>query len=126
MALLYRGMRPNQDGLPRVGPSARMLGIRDDGSDIEEDEEGLVHPYTGGMSVGLTPDDLPEFRRPPEFGGTGDDPLWVIDEDDLVQGLRYTEDVELPGHGFIEPAWSMRYDEYEDLLALTREDWKPA
>jgi len=116
----------DDDGFPRVGSSARTLGVRDDESDIEVDDDGLVHPYTGGMSVGLRPEDLPEHRRPQAFGGTGDDPLWVIEESDLVDGLRYTEDGELPGHGFIEPAGIMRLDEYEDLLALTREDWRPA
>ncbi len=110
--------------MPRVGPTARTLGVRDD--DIPVDDEALVYPQTGGMSVNLRPESLPVHRRPKALGGESDDPLWIIDEAALINGLRYHDDPEEEGHGFIEPAWVMRIDEYEDLLALTRVDWRPA
>lgn len=119
-------MRSDDDGHPLVGGSARTLGPRPDGSDIDADEDGMVHPYTGGISVGLAPEYLPEHRRPAKFGGTGHDPLWMIQSDDLGAGLRYREDEELAGHGFIEPTWEMSYAEYEERLAATREGWRPA
>ena len=33
---------------------------------------------TKGMSVSLSIDALPDFRKPPAFGGSGRDPLWQI------------------------------------------------
>lgn len=75
---LYRGMTTGKDGLPALGSSARTLGARAD-IDIIVDEGGLVQPGMGGISV--APNDimnLPAFRRPSEFAGTGKDPVWQI------------------------------------------------
>jgi hypothetical protein len=125
MPLLYRAMEENGEGRPRVGPTARRLGVRP-GWDIPVDDYGEVEPYSGGMSVTPdSPDRLPAFRRPPNHGGTGLDPVWEIDSDRLGDGLVYRPDPRRPDfHGFIEPARRMRLDEYENLLALTRDDWR--
>ena len=123
MALLYRAMIRDADGAPAIGNSARELGIRLV-LDIEVDDESMVEPLTGGMSVSHEVEYLPAHRRPRDHGGTGPDPLWVIDEESLVEGLVRRDDHELEGHAFVEPAWRMRLDDYEDLLALTRDDWR--
>jgi hypothetical protein len=90
------------------------------------DDEGMVDPESGGMSVSPeSPEYLPTHRRPPSLGGTGLDPCWEIADEELGEGLVYRvdEDEPLP-HGFVEPAWRMHLDEYEDLLAATRELWR--
>lgn len=119
-------MRTDVDGLPAVGPTARTLGIRRDGTDIDIAEDGTVHPHTGGMSAAIAPEYLVEHRRPEKFGGRGKDPLWMIRSESLGEGLRYTEDEELAGHVLIEPVSEMSLAEYEEWLASTREDWGPA
>ncbi|MCM1236256.1 MAG: hypothetical protein NC489_39755 [Ruminococcus flavefaciens] len=49
----------------------------------------MVHPKTGGMSVSSSPKDLPPHRKPPEFGGTGKDPVWKMNTSDLGPDLDY-------------------------------------
>jgi hypothetical protein len=120
-------MTEDGEGRPQVGPSARRLGVRP-GTDIPVNDDDEVEPFAGGMSVSPdSPQHLPEHRRPEGHGGTGLDPVWEFDTSALGDGLVYRPDDSRPeAHGFIEPAWRMRLDEYEDLLALTRDSWKLA
>jgi hypothetical protein len=124
LATLYRAMTTDPDGQPRVSPSARAIGVRQE--DVLVDEEDMVDPEAGGMSVcPNNPFNLEEHRRPAEFGGHGRDPVWMIEEDVLIEGLLYRPDPDDPAkHGFIEPAWRMSVEDYEELLALTRDDWR--
>jgi hypothetical protein len=52
---MFRAMKAEADGLPKVGRSGRELGVRIDGpmrvSPFGQD--GTVEPGTGGMSVAL-------------------------------------------------------------------------
>jgi hypothetical protein len=123
----YRGMRAAPDSLPETGASARTLGARP-GTDIPIDAIGDVSPRTGGMSVAPhTPRNLPPHRRPPEFGGSGRDPVFGIDTENLGQDLAYRPDPANPGgHGFIEPSRPMSQDDYQTALHGTRPLWSPA
>jgi hypothetical protein len=127
MAVLYRGMKDDGEGEPMCGPSARMLGVRPYG-DLPISEDGMVAPETGGMSVAL--DDaqhLPPHRRPPEFGGHGDDPVWQIEEADLPDSLTLRRDPDNPSrHGFIEPIEVMALSDYQEALATSRGIWSRA
>jgi hypothetical protein len=127
MPLRYRAMEEDGEGRPTVGDTARRLGVRA-GIDIPVDDEDEVEPFSGGMSVTPdSPDGLPSHRLPPNHGGTGKDPLWVIDSDELGDGLIYRPDDASPDtHGFVEPARKMRLNDFEDLLALTRDSWRLA
>jgi hypothetical protein len=120
--LLYRSMKQANDGLPEVGPSGRTLGVRPDDIPIEN---GLVRPNTGGMSVSPnSPYNLPPHRRPPEFGGTGKDPVFCMGSSCLPDGLQYRPDPANPtGHGFIEPSREMNFEEYQKLIEQTRPFW---
>jgi RHS repeat-associated protein len=119
---IYRGMRTEGD-LPVTGPTARTLGARP-GTDVRPDADGLVHPGGGGISIAPeTATNLPSHRRPPEFGGTGRDPVWSIDPDDLPEGLSYRRDSPTSGHGVIEPSRTMTYDEYQSLIESTAGSW---
>jgi len=117
-------MQETQDGEPVIGPSARTLGARPH-VDIPVDPSGSVHPGTGGISVAPdTPRNLPRHRRPPEYGGTGKDPLWSIQESDLGAYLRYVADAVLaPIHGVIEPIISMTFIAYQQALVETALYW---
>jgi hypothetical protein len=119
---LYRSMRAAPDGLPEVGPFARGLGVRP-GIDFPAMlPTDLTGPGGGGMSV--APDDpmnLARVRRPPAFGGTGRDPIWYIEVDDLGPGLVVRPDT--AAHALVEPAGPVTVDEFQRLLAATRDRW---
>jgi hypothetical protein len=103
-----------------------MLGIRP-GIDVTASNwDDIVFPRQGGMSVSPAhPTNLPYFRRPPELGGTGKDPIWSISSDGLEPALRYRPDPESPGtHGFIEPVHPRTLEEYQDALATTNVRWQ--
>ncbi|MFN2595200.1 MAG: RHS repeat domain-containing protein [Actinomycetota bacterium] len=118
---LFRGMRGAADGSPELGSSAKTLGARP-GIDITVDEGGMVRPGTGGMSVNDSPTGMPEYRRPPSFGGSGKDlNMYCISSCDLGPGLRYVPDA--VGHGFLEPAWEMPFEEYQGYLHTTAGSW---
>lgn len=122
---VYRGMQEDADGSPRVGQSARRLGARRE-IDIEVAPGERVEAGLGGMSVSPgSPMNLPRHRRPPEWGGTGLDPVWEISTDDLGPDLDYRADpMALETHGFIEPANGMTFADYQNTLAGTRSKWR--
>lgn len=118
---MFRGMRGAADGSPELGNTAKTLGARP-GIDIPVDEGGIVRPGTGGMSVNDSPTGMPEFRRPPSFGGSGKDlNMYCISSCDIGPGLRYAPDA--GGHGFLEPAWEMPFSEYQGYLQGTAGSW---
>ncbi len=123
MRQLFRGMKTD-GAYPLVEQTARGLGVRV-GTDVSPDSAGYVHPGHGGMSV--APDDpfnLQQHRRPPAYGGTGADTVWVIGQDQLVARLTFRADGIT--HGLIEPVASTDLSAYRSALAETRENWAQA
>ncbi len=143
--LYYRGMA-EQNGKPKVGRSARLLGVRL-GIDINIeqmpvtylDEQGYLLAEsereklwgelvavairdTKGMSVSLSIDGLPTSRKPAKFGGTGKDPLWQIDDSNITGDLQAVQDS--PTHVSILPRATMSLEKYESALANTQNDWE--
>ena len=142
--LYYRGMA-EQNGKPKIGRSARLLGVRP-GIDINVeqmpvgylDEQGYLLAEskrefraelitvairdTKGVSVSLSIEALPAFRKPPQFGGTGKDPLWQIDDSNIAGDLQAIQDS--PTHVSILPRVTMSLERYESALANTQNDWE--
>ena len=140
----YRGMA-EQNGKPKIGRGARLLGVRP-GIDIDiEDipagylnEQGYLLPEskreiqgelitvavrnTKGMSVSLSIEGLPAFRRPTKFGGTGRDPLWQIDDKNMSGDLEAVQDSLT--HVSILPRVTMSLEQYEAALANTQNYWE--
>ena len=54
--------------------------------------------------------------------GSGRDPVWYIEVDDLGPDLLFRQDN--PHHGLIEPSRPMPFLEYQVALARTRSHWK--
>jgi hypothetical protein len=116
---------------PALGASWKTLGVRPGvgpRTDIPVDDEGLVAPGTGGMSV--TPDDPMRMLErtpwllPKSLGGKGRYPLWSIAEREIGPGLVYRSDPDDPyRHGFIEPARRVPFVEYQELIEGTRDLW---
>jgi hypothetical protein len=133
------------NGKPKVGRSARLLGVRlGIDIDIEEmpkdwlDAQGYLRPEaerktTGelaviairsakGMSTSLSIEGLPAFRRPTAFGGSGRDPLWQIDDNKIGGDLEAVQDSAT--HVSIVPRVTMLLGKYETALANTQNDWE--
>jgi hypothetical protein len=108
------------DGFPIAGPTARTLGVRP-GVDVPV-EYGQVYPGTGGPSVSPdSPLNLPRFRRPPEFGGTGKDPVFRILASELGPHVTYRPDPEAASsHGFLEPVYPMTFADFQRSVAMLR------
>jgi hypothetical protein len=125
MVRLFRAMREDASSFPQIGRNVRTLGIRP-GKDVPAMlPNDLVNPGEGGLSV--SPDDplnLPYFRRPPEFQGTGQDPVWVFESNQLGADLYYRADPSHAGHGFIEPTRTMTLDEFEQAIIGIQKLWQ--
>jgi hypothetical protein len=145
MAKLYYRSMAEDNGKPRIGQSARLLGVRP-GVDIDIkqvpagylDEQGYLlsdegHESLGesvavairnakGMSVSLTIDGLPAFRKPTKLGGTGKDSLWQIDDSKISGDLEAVQDSAT--HVSILPRATMLLEKYEAALANTQNDWE--
>ncbi|AFZ60861.1 hypothetical protein H6G54_22990 [Anabaena cylindrica FACHB-243] len=142
--LYYRGMI-DENGKPKIGRSARLLGIRPSiDINIEQmpidslDEQGYLLPEserefqdelvdvaivnTGGMSVSLSIEALPAPRKPAKFGGYGKDPLWQIDDSNITGDLQAVQDS--PTHVSISPRVTMLLERYELALVNTQDYWE--
>jgi hypothetical protein len=142
--LYYRGMA-EQNGKPKTGRSARLLGIRPTiDINIEQmpigclDEQGYLLPESQrklhsdlvavairdnkGMSVSFSIEGLPTFRKPAKFGGMGKDPLWQIDDSIITGDLQAVQDSQT--HVSIMPRVTMALEKYEAALANTQKYWK--
>jgi hypothetical protein len=142
--LYYRGMA-EENGKPKTGRSARLLGVRPTiDMNIEQmpigclDKQGYLLPHsqrklhgdfvtvairdTKGMSVSLSIEGLPTFRKPIKFGGMGKDPLWQIDDIIITGDLEAVQDS--PTHVSIMPRVTMALEKYESALANTQKYWE--
>ena len=78
---MFRAMKADTDGLPRVGRSGREPGVRIEGPirDVPVREDGTVEPGTGGMPAALdAARNLPKPRLPRSLGGEGRDPVFTM------------------------------------------------
>jgi hypothetical protein len=140
----YRGMA-EENGKPKVGRSARLLGVRPGiDIDIEQmprdylDRHGYLRPKaernstgnlvdvairnTKGMSTSASISGLPAFRRPATFGGASRDPLWQIEDSKITRDLETVQDG--TAHISVMPRTTMLLEKYEAALANTQDDWK--
>lgn len=109
----------------KTGDTSRYLGIRP-GIDVQVLHNGSVSPGRQGMSVSPSPPhNLPSRRRPPEYEGTGKDPVFEMDTDDLPEELSYQPDPGKPDvHGYITPAYRMTFEHYQRAIHETRAYWR--
>jgi len=122
----------DEDGRPRCGSSDSVtLGIRvgTRHDDVSLDEEGLVPPDDGGMSV--CPDDparLTPGLRPTQLpGGRGHWPVWRIHVEQLPDELVFAPSKpkkKLVMHGLIRPRTSMSPETLQALICSTRDLWE--
>lgn len=134
-----------ENGKPKVGRSARLLGVRP-GIDVDVvkmprdclDDQGYLRAEstqqstgelvvvamrsTKGMSTALSIESLPAFRKPAAFGGMGKDPLWQIEDSQIDGDLEAVQDSAT--HVSIMPRVSMLLERYEAALTNTQNNWQ--
>jgi hypothetical protein len=121
---MFRAMKAEADGLPKVGRSGRELGVRIDGPirDLVVGQDGTVEPGTGGMSVALdAARNLPRHRLPRALGGEGRDPVFAMLTTDVQRTLLVRPD-RYP-HALVEPSHRCPLPDFESDLASTRSLW---
>jgi hypothetical protein len=121
---LFRAMKIEGDGLPKVERSGRGLGVRIDGPvrDIAVAQDGTVEPGTGGMSVALdAAENLPKPRLPKSLGGEGRDPVFTMSMAGVPQALLVRPD-RYP-HALVEPSRRCPLTVFESELSSTRSLW---
>ena len=118
-------MKQDPDHLPKLGRSARTLGVRVEGSyqDVQLDGEGQVIPGKGGMSVTVDdPSKMPPARRPRWINnGRSEDPLLYIEYHRIQAPL--TVRIDRDAHAMIEPTELRLLTDYEKDIASTRPHW---
>ncbi|MDG2616539.1 hypothetical protein P7L53_09805 [Thermoleptolyngbya sichuanensis XZ-Cy5] len=133
------------NGKPKVGRSARLLGVRlDIDIDVVEmskdwlDDQGYLRPEaerkatgevvivavrnTKGMSTSLSIESLPAFCRPTAFGGMGRDPLLQIEDSKIGGVLEAVQDSAT--HVSTMQRVTRLLEKYETALANTQNDWE--
>ena len=121
---IFRAMKAEADGSPKVGRAGRELGVRIDGPvrDIPVGEDGIVEPRTGGMSVALeAAENLPKPRLPRFLGGEGRDPVFRMFAAEVPLTLILRPD-RYP-HAVVEPGCRCALHDFESDLASTRPFW---
>jgi hypothetical protein len=124
---IFRAMKAEGDGLPKVGRSGRELGVRIDGPrrDLTVGEDGTVEPGNGGMSVALDAAlNLPKPRLPKSLGGEGRDPVFSMVRANIPPTLLLRQD-RYP-HALVEPGRRCPLSVFESDLASTRSLWSKA
>lgn len=137
MPLIYRVMTRDGDK-PKVGPTARTLGVRVPPSphpDIVPNNDGTVGPLMGGMSVAPEMRFLSAYRVPARYralvprarGNNKQDACWRMGAGPfqaalVASGLQLRPDSR--AHGVVEPASVMDVNDYQALLAATRDEWQ--
>jgi hypothetical protein len=134
-----------ENGKPKVGRSARLLGVRpcidvdvvkmprdclDDQGYLRSESArqstgdlvNVAMRSTKGMSTALTIESLPAFLKPAAFGGVGRDPLWQIEDSQIGGDLEAVQDSAT--HVSIMPRVSMLLEKYETALTNTQNDWQ--
>lgn len=109
-------------GAPRVGPGGLCVRAGHDVDAVDEDD--LVNPGDGGMSV--TPDDpalLPQSRRPRSLGGTGRKPIWRLSPDLLPKHSLACRQDDV-GHALIEVSEPTPLAEFNANLGNTASEWE--
>ena len=121
---MFRAMRAEANGLPKVGRSGRELGVRVEGPtrDLPVGHDGTVEPRTGGMSVALdAAQNLPNPRLPRSLGGEGRDPVFTMRTAEVPRSLVVRPD-RYP-HAVVEPGRRYPLCDFELDLASTRSRW---
>ena len=133
------------DGSPEIGREANKLGVRlptpglpEERVDITPDNNGIVYPRLGGLSVAKSVDDLPPHTVPKYFksvvqGASASDNrfVWSMGNGSFSEGgiahklILRLKPMRSDGkvQGLVEPAKQMFVEDYQSSLAATQSLW---
>ena len=120
---LYRGMIED-GGKPQIGDSARKLGVRDEEITVEQKDgiNFIIAKDNEGMSTAPDrPENLPKHRRNKDWGGTGKDPVWEIDDSQVTGALKAVQDK--PTHVTVAASHDMPLEDFKAALSKTQNNW---
>ena len=130
MPRVFRVMKKESDGLPKVGPAD--LGVRP--SDVDVDAQNNILVNGKGMSVAPEWQDININRIPkrlrllmPGAGGANSSFCFCFGTGPFSQGPfanALTLEPDLATHGNVAPELSVPLATYEADLAATRPDWE--
>ena len=138
MPTVYRSMKRDDDGLPRVGSNSSELGVRvppNPHADVDLDENGFVVLNEKGMSVvehwsRLPPWLIPTRLKPLAKDARGSDALSCYRIGDgpfepkpLNDSLALALKPHDPLAGVVAPLRTVPAEQYQKDLAATRDDW---
>ena len=130
MPQVFRPMKRDEDGLPRVNNTATGLGVREPPKDINVDTAGNVEMNGRGMSVRPTFDDIPLEFIPKRLSkeGLGENALRVFrygegqfKDGPFAAALNLLQNK--PNHGNVVPAALVSLEQFRLDLAATRPGW---
>ena len=133
MPQVFRAMKKDDDGLPRVEQSASGLGVRS-GVDVDISHQGELIANRKGMSVSPDWRTMTIFRVPKRLrafvsGARGSDNTYCFRsgtgpfrQGAFADGLVLEPDS--PRHGVIAPIQAVPLAQYENDLAATRDGWQ--
>lgn len=132
MPCVYRSMLAD-NGLPKVGRSAKELGVRVP-ADIQPDPQNQVAPNNGGMSVAPAWRQLPTHRIPqrlrpqaPDATGNNNMHCWKFGVGTFTNGIfapNLSLNITSSNHGNIEPLAKTDLGAYEAAVAATQNGWQ--
>ena len=121
---MFRAMEPDEDGSPKVGSEANMLGVR---PLIDmKNKSSLAGPGLGGLSVFV--DDRSRMLNallPKEFGGPHAlNALFVAPESILAPANLVLSEPNAKSHAVIEASRECSLDDFQQQLHSTRAMWR--
>lgn len=121
---LYRRMLTAVDGRPLVGDGRNMLGVRP--ADPAFPKKIRDVPAVLGTDLVRPGKGLSAYNSPAEIPAHVSGEMWEVETDLLPPGLSAVQRGGRTAHYQIEPAADMTLDEFQKLLAGTRDLWQRA
>ena len=118
---LYRKMLSDADGMPLVGDGRNMLGVRPADPNqpkFASDVSAAIGSDRVFPGEGLSAYDDPD-KIPPRVQGE----MWAIETGDILASVVIYQRGKNPRHFQIEPQDELTLDEFQLLLAETRDLW---
>lgn len=120
--IVWRVMAQTESPGPKLGASMTTLGARV--RDLHPRVDGTVDPREGGVSV--SPEGLEHLPRSARIiidNGRG--VAFALETEDLPDHLVFRPDPYEESHGFVEPAYPMKFEVYQRAVQETSELWQP-
>jgi hypothetical protein len=118
---LYRVMKVDADGKPRVGTKSYMLGVRPTDPNNTDHRRRFDVKAVNPTDLVAAGEGLSASLDPTALQVRSGEAMFEIDLADLGPALR--ENPDRPPHCLVEPAASMTLQDFQQALEDTRDSW---